>query len=1383
MSVDILNGGLSFGSSLDPSGFLAGAKRIEESNARLIAALEATANKSKQTNDKLKDSAKEAAGGFSTLEKSIFAAFTVGAITGFVGKVIEVRGEFQKLSSAFRTMLGSKEKADKLLAEATKLAATTPFSLQEVATGAKQLLAYGFAADTITKNLTDLGNIAAGVNAPLGDIVYLYGTLRASGRVTQLDINQFAGRGIPIYEELAKVMGVTTDRVRGLVSSGKIGFPEVERAFQGMTGEGGKFFNLMEEQSKSLSGQVSNLGDAFDMMINDIGASSEGALSGGIQGAISLVENYKEILEIIGVLIGVYGTYKAAVIVATAAQAFQATGLTLLEAAEVRLLAIQTALNKSMLANPYVLAATALAALVGAMILFADSSSTAEKAQKKLNAENEAFIKLAEDRKQKYEQLSAAIRDTNTTEFESNRLFKELQTLYPELFKNLTKEQFLKKSLADTQKEVNKANDNTKIGNLGGQAQEAQKEVERLTKSLQNYNDTRAALGNQGAGLISKSDLEENLAGARVEAERLTAEYKKQKQELDFANLSDEQKLNFLEDQVKQIEAQKTKTAELSKLSGGLKNILADLSIENLNLQLTQAQNKIKTLKGAAAPTGPRNIAAIDLEIENLKKKEGSVINHSEHLDYQKKLNKLQAERNAITGEGSKAQAKTVKIQENFEEKKIDLINKIAEAEASAAAGYLGRNEKEIADNKAKYQTMLDDIKAFNKKAPAGKKVGPEVVERVTKLANTEEASILFRQGTEQQAIEFERQKQLYAEYEQYKTDFGAEAAKTRFGNEVKTNADLLKELKVKAEELTIVPETDRNANQKDRLVQLQAQIKGIEALEQKRFADALKAAETSEQKINAVYVDFAQKKLDLLAATNGKATDEQLAILEKGKNAAISSIAANELMTSDIWTNLFSDLDSLTVAQIDTLIKQIEAQFSTLSVKFNPIDIKAVQDKLQEAREAIIKTNPFAAVGTAISAVFSRGADGAKKSTEEIKRDFNNLGKATEGAFKFVEDAIGSAEFLKDAIGEVGATAISSLSTIAVVSISVAAAIKTAEKASVILAIVQAAIVVVQAVLSVIKSVIAANDKRIDRQIDGYKAQLASLQDAFAALDRAVQNSVGESIYTDQAKQIENLKKQQAELIKARDAESKKKKADQGKIDEYNKQIADIPNQIADIEKAISENIIQGSFKDLANSLADSLVDAFKTGENSIEAMDKSFNAFIGNAIKNSLKLKLLEPIIKALTDDLVDYAKNNNNSIIGFDFAAYKDKLKAAGAVFTDALEANKEFFEDAAGGASKNTLSKGIQGITETTANRLEGEFGGLRLAQLQLLSVTTTNHGQLLAIHTQKLSALIQIEINTRGTKDNTDHLQPIRTALESIDKKTSDAKLRGAGIGP
>lgn len=241
------------------------------------------------------------------------AFFSIQQATQFIKQIQSIRGEFQQLEIAFSTMLQSRERANVLMTKIVDLAAKTPFGLQDAAQGAKQLLAYGSAAETVTDELRMLGDIASGVSAPLNDIVYLYGTLRTQGRAYAMDIRQFAGRGIPIYSELAKVLGVTTSEVSKLVEAGKVGFAEVEKAFKNMTAQGGMFHNLMEEQSKSLVGQMANLQDQIDIMFNEIGKSSEGIFSGAIEGASFLVEHYKEIAKILGVLIASYGSYRIAV--------------------------------------------------------------------------------------------------------------------------------------------------------------------------------------------------------------------------------------------------------------------------------------------------------------------------------------------------------------------------------------------------------------------------------------------------------------------------------------------------------------------------------------------------------------------------------------------------------------------------------------------------------------------------------------------------------------------------------------------------------------------------------------------------------------------------------------------------------------------------------------------------------------------------------------------------------------------------------------------------------------------------------------------------------------------------------------------------------------
>lgn len=247
-------------------------------------------------------------------------SYLVGqGMNSLLQSIVATRGQFQQLEMAFGTMLQSTDKAQQLMAELTDTAAKTPFDLNSIASGAKQMLAFGSSVENVVDEIVMLGNVASGVSAPLGDLIYLYGTLRSQGRAYTVDIRQFAGRGIPIYEELGKILDADRQELNKLIEDGKVGFPEVEKAFRNMTGAGGIYFNLMQEQSKSLTGMISNLGDAWDMALNKVGKDNQDMFASGIQGATALVEHFDDILRIVKAITIAYGSYKAAIALNTLA--------------------------------------------------------------------------------------------------------------------------------------------------------------------------------------------------------------------------------------------------------------------------------------------------------------------------------------------------------------------------------------------------------------------------------------------------------------------------------------------------------------------------------------------------------------------------------------------------------------------------------------------------------------------------------------------------------------------------------------------------------------------------------------------------------------------------------------------------------------------------------------------------------------------------------------------------------------------------------------------------------------------------------------------------------------------------------------------------------
>lgn len=419
----------------------------------------------------------------------------VTALKNFATELVNVRGQFQQLEIAFSTMLKSKEKADKLMSELVDIAAKTPFDLQGVASSAKQMIAYGSSAENVGDELVMLGNVAAGVGSQLSEIAYLYGTLRTQGRAYAVDIRQFAGRGIPIYEELAKVLGVTKDEVSGLVKEGKVGFKEVEQAFKNMTSESGIYYNLMQEQSKSLTGQLSNLGDAWDTMLNEIGKDTQGIASAGISGLKGLIENYETVGKILIGLIATYGTYKTALIVVRIAQDTLTARMELAILVTKAQMIAQKALNTVMKANPYVLVATVLTGLVATMWAFHDSTTASEKAQQKFNEEQKNFANLEEERKKKIEELIRVIQDETETEFSKIKAYEELQRYSPALSSAYTREQLAVLNLAEANKELNKERDKNSYENILKNIQQWEEKIKSLNASLKN--------AGQGAPLIA----------------------------------------------------------------------------------------------------------------------------------------------------------------------------------------------------------------------------------------------------------------------------------------------------------------------------------------------------------------------------------------------------------------------------------------------------------------------------------------------------------------------------------------------------------------------------------------------------------------------------------------------------------------------------------------------------------------------------------------------------------------------------------------------------------------------------------------------------------------------------------------------------------------
>lgn len=412
---------------------------------------------------------------FKRLSTAIAGYMSVDFAGRMAMRVATVRGTFQQMDVAFNTMLGSKEKADKLMEQVVQLAATTPFTLEQVGAGAKQLLAYQVPANEVIETLTRLGNVAAGLSVPIDRIILVYGQVKAKGRLMGDDLRQFTEAGIPIIHELAKELGATDDKISKMVESGQIKFKDVQKVFENLTNEGGMFYNMMESQSKTVTGMISNLHDAFDRMLNDIGQNSQGTITSAIQLLTNLTTHYEDILNILKLLVATYGAYKAAVIAMTvvkkaelvvekmsvwaettqrlirykkvgqevvtitksmtAAEVLHTLAVNAGTTATKGAIAAQVALRAKALLNPYALAIAGVAAIVATLTIFIAKANKAKYSTDALNKSLETY-KNSQGASQlinKYEELTKSINSGRLSTQELQKKNTELRATLSQL--------------------------------------------------------------------------------------------------------------------------------------------------------------------------------------------------------------------------------------------------------------------------------------------------------------------------------------------------------------------------------------------------------------------------------------------------------------------------------------------------------------------------------------------------------------------------------------------------------------------------------------------------------------------------------------------------------------------------------------------------------------------------------------------------------------------------------------------------------------------------------------------------------------------------------------------------------------------------------------
>lgn len=1151
---------------------------------------------------------------FKRATSSVFAFFSAAQATSFVKSMATVHGEFQQIEIALETILGNEREAATLMNQLRETAAKTPFDMKGIANGAKQLLAYGEDAATVNETLIKLGNIAAGLSQPLSDLVYLYGTTMTQGRLYTQDFNQFVGRGIPMIKELAEYFGVAESEVRGLVEAGKVGFPEVQAVISSLTEEGGMFFNLMEKQSTSVIGKISNLGDAWDAALDKMGESSEGFIYTGIEGLTYLVEHYDTVLKILGTLVTAYGSYKAALIAINAIQKVSATvAATRALLAQTQMLTratqAQILFNQAVKANPYVLAFSALTTVITALAMFCDKSDEAEESVSRLENANKKASEEFDKEAAKIKSLQDVVANANVAYDERKKALDKLREIVPEYNASLSKEGELVNNNTDAIKDyLVQLEKQIKLKAAQEELEEAYKEQRELQREWDSAREdlslkrTNSAYYDKPiidvAGMFGQRDLQKAEARFNDVDARLT------KVNQTIASLNSEiattsTETNGSTKQFKtfseQLEAAKNKVttlkAELKDLLAGKGNEESFVkAIEDKRKELKAAEDAYDTLRGI----DPKSKKASTSSTTDYKTK---IANEGRELERLYKDMELSIQRARIDAmdEGLEKVLAENELNhkaelEAIERQKEDTLRKIQEREKTIW-------ESENPDWKKKGLTFTPTTTELPKDVASQ-------FDALTKAANdrlvTDNKKALDDMLSDYMSYEQKRSK-IKEEYDKKRQSLYNEDGSFRSGVS-QGNVDEL------------------NRSETEALKAVDEEFAQREATYQS-WMEAI--ANMTLRQLEAVLAKAEQELAEL--EQSGDADDSQMAVARAKVNTASKKVekanADNDLTpgkrTIKEWEDLYKTL------------MEAEKEFESVGDAVEGTAGKIISSAGQIMTSTLSMINSIITLATTSSTGIQTAATASAKAIQTVEKAsviLTIISAAMQVAMAIInlfnkdDEYQEEIERLQERINqlqwELENTEASRLNE----NIDILKLVKStyAEVTTEVLKLHSAGMSTWGSFYQIIGKVIYKEEilKKTSQEI----------AKTYANLEYTVDKALGEKRFDDAKNQLANIAQQQLLIQEQIRNEDAKKKTDHDKIADWERQIIELGEEANKIINDIVEEIMGGSAADLASELGDAFIEAFRAGEDAAEAWGEKVDDIVANVIKRMLVSKYLE-------------------------------------------------------------------------------------------------------------------------------------------------------------
>ncbi len=1344
---------------------------------------------------------------FSRVGKTIAGVFTIQQAAAFAKQVVNVRGEIESLEKSFEILAG-KTQGRKLFGDIKDFAVTTPMAMGDLAKGAQTLLSFNVEAQNVMPILRAIGDIAMGDAQKFNSLVLAFSQMQSTGKLMGQDLLQMINAGFNPLSVISEQTGKSIGTLKEEMAAGSISAEMITKAFMDATSEGGKFNGMLEAQSKGIKGSISNLEGAIEDMFNKIGENSEGVITGSIQAATELVNSYEKVGEIIGELVVTYGVYKAALITLTATKSVATSvnaGWTASELLHYNALLLvekaQKLLNATILKNPYVLAAAAVAALAYGIYKLVTYQTDAEKAQAKLNETTEKFNKEVASERVQIDSLFARLKAAKegTDEYKSAK--QAILNQYGDYLKGLSKEVQSLQDVEGAYKAVTAAaREAAKARALEAATKDAadtyaEKEADAKEEIMELLNDKFK--GQTGADGISLAETYYwKIVPVLEGKQEMTAEVQGIINQFERTGYygggmfggGGSYQYNPMQNQI--TAAQRARgifdntMAEANRLYGG--NPQAGSGTEDGGKPTEVVKNKKYWEDYKKEQQGLLDaMTAAQLQTKEAKKIRANIAEAQKQIDAYSvtkgttAANREQKEENTIAVQTAE---RNEKIRQYGEDVAREARQAELDIEQARIDGMQEGLEKELAQNELNYKRLTE----------ANLRRQEEMVEalRDKKQLEWENAN----PKAKEQGLSFDRSSV--------------------------TAADL------SSEQLQIIREYERIASDiraKANKDSLDKALSEFMTYEQKRT----EITEDYERKRKALYVDGDKSKGLREGVTQGNI--DELNTQEQNALTAIDEQFAQREASYQAWCEAIANLS---LQQLQGVLEQAEKELKKLeeSGTADGKQIAVARAKVATAKSKVEKANAQNDVAPNKRSI--EQWNDLRESLDDCCKSFDEIGDAVGGVAGEIISTTGN--IMASTLSMInGIVQLVNMSATGMQGTATAAetAISTVEKASVILAVISAAMQIAMQIINLFNNddkkqeEIEALQDRIDQlqweldnadavrlQNNSFKAmdmlrkataearqELVTLHyrmnnisgvwgtlfstlsnnnqllqqsaekvaKAYANIAYTEDKAIGGAKYSDAKSQLENIAKQQLLIQEQIRNEEDKKKTDHGKIEEWEQQIQELGEQAVTIINEMVEDIIGGSSEDIAKELGDAFFEAFKNGEDYAEAWGDKVKDIVADVMQRMLVSKFLEePLGEIFNKYKEKWFKDGQfvgldaviNSMSGF--AADLNSVGEDFAVIWESLpDSVKNMFTTTA--ASREASQEGIATASQESVDELNGRATAI---QGHTYSISE-NTKQLVATAAGILESVLNIEM----------HTERISARMEKVEENIRDVK--------